>query len=237
MSGDPDDVLAEQVEYYRARAAEYDDWWERRGRYDRGADATAAWRRERAEVLDAFDRLALRGDVLELASGTGIWTERLVRTAASVTAVDASAEMIAINRARLGAAAGAVAYVEADLFAWAPARTFDCVVFCFWLSHVPRARFDGLVGDVASWLRPGGRLFFVDGRREATSTAVDHELPVVGDEVMTRRLDDGSTYRVVKNFWAADELERRFAEGGLDVLVRETPRYFQYGIGSKRAGA
>lgn len=36
---EPRKILEEQIEYYRARAAEYDDWWFRRGRYDRGADA------------------------------------------------------------------------------------------------------------------------------------------------------------------------------------------------------
>src|SRR6266508_6846961 len=56
---------------------EYDEWWQRRGRYDRGSEENARWFSERTEVLTAFDRLDLRGDVLELAPGTGIWTERL----------------------------------------------------------------------------------------------------------------------------------------------------------------
>jgi hypothetical protein len=32
------DLLEEQRRYYRARAGEYDDWWFRRGDYDRGPD-------------------------------------------------------------------------------------------------------------------------------------------------------------------------------------------------------
>ena len=36
-------LLAEQEDYYRARAGEYDDWFYRRGRYDRGAQHTAAY--------------------------------------------------------------------------------------------------------------------------------------------------------------------------------------------------
>lgn len=34
-------LLTEQARYYRQRAGEYDDWWVRGGRYDRGADANA----------------------------------------------------------------------------------------------------------------------------------------------------------------------------------------------------
>jgi 2-polyprenyl-3-methyl-5-hydroxy-6-metoxy-1,4-benzoquinol methylase len=234
MAGDggaPDELLAEQLQYYRARADEYDEWWDRRGRYDRGPAASAAWFRERATVESALDELDLRGDVLELAAGTGIWTRRLALSATSVTALDASPEMIAVNRRRVGAAPAKVRYLVADLFAWEPDRTYDAVAFCFWLSHVPRDRLAPFAALVAAGLRPGGALFFVDGRREPTSTAVDHVLPSPDDEVMTRRLNDGTAFRVVKNFWAPAELEDLFRTAGLAVRVRETPRYFQYGTG------
>lgn len=47
---DVERLLAEQVDYYRERAAEYEDWWFRRGRYDHGDAANAAWFAEAAEV-------------------------------------------------------------------------------------------------------------------------------------------------------------------------------------------
>ena len=37
-------LLAGQVAYYRARAVEYDAWWYRTGRFDRGAENNGAWR-------------------------------------------------------------------------------------------------------------------------------------------------------------------------------------------------
>src|SRR3954453_2655192 len=95
----PTNTLAEMADYYQARAAEYDEWFYRQGRYDRGAEANALWHSEADEVFTAFDALGVGGDVLELAPGTGIWTERIVRAARSVTAVDASPEMVEINRA------------------------------------------------------------------------------------------------------------------------------------------
>src|SRR5947209_1325070 len=133
-------VLTEMVGYYRARAAEYDEWWERAGRYDRGPEPNARWFAEREEVFAAFAALDLRGDVLELAPGTGIWTERLTRTADRIIAVDASQEMIAINRAKVGS--DRVSYLTADLFAWQPDRQYDGVCFGFWISHVPADRLD-----------------------------------------------------------------------------------------------
>jgi hypothetical protein len=53
-----DGLLAEQRAYYRARAPEYDEWWQRRGRYDRGPDLAEEWDRQVAQVaaaLETFD--------------------------------------------------------------------------------------------------------------------------------------------------------------------------------------
>ena len=79
-------LLDEQLDYYKERAAEYDEWWERRGRFDRGPDANSRWFAEIDAVRAVFDDLPLNGDVLELAPGTGYWTELLARRADGVTA-------------------------------------------------------------------------------------------------------------------------------------------------------
>ena len=153
--------------YYRDRAPEYNAWFERRGNYDHGEAENAQWFAEVAAVFAVLDEIAMTGDVLELAAGSGIWTERLLRTASTVTAVDASSEMLALNRARVDD--DRVRYVEADLFSWRPERTYDGVCFAFWMSHVPHERLDG----------------FSDGRRGArtgrqassSSTATGNESP------------------------------------------------------------
>jgi ubiquinone/menaquinone biosynthesis C-methylase UbiE len=225
----PAGTLEEMAAYYRARAGEYDEWFERRGRYDRGAAENARWFAEAGEAFAALEGLAMGGEVLELAPGTGIWTERLLRTAATVTAVDASPEMVAINRARVGE--GRVRYVLADLFAWRPDRAYDGVCFGFWLSRVPRERLAGFLGTVASALKPGGKIFFVDSRWEPTATSPDQRLPEAGEQLMTRRLNDGRAYRIVKNFYEPVLLAERCREAGLEVEVRETATYFVYGAG------
>jgi len=53
-------------------------------------------------ALDRLDGFAPAGDVLELARGPGTWTPRLLRDAATLTAVDAAPEMLAIARKRVG---------------------------------------------------------------------------------------------------------------------------------------
>jgi 2-polyprenyl-3-methyl-5-hydroxy-6-metoxy-1,4-benzoquinol methylase len=146
--------LQEQARYYAQRADEYDDWFYRRGRYDRGEEHNARWRAEAETVLRAIAAFAPAGQVLELASGTGLWTQQLARTADAVTAVDASAEMHEVSRRRTFD--GPVEYEVADLFAWRPARRYDVVFFGFWLSHVPPDRFEAFWAMVADCLKPDG---------------------------------------------------------------------------------
>ncbi len=227
-------TLQEMTAYYRARASEYDEWFERRGRFDRGAEANRRWFAELETVYAAFAALKLDGDVLELAPGTGIWTERLLASAHTVTAVDASPEMVAINQSRVGD--DRVRYIIDDLFTWQPPETYDAVIFCFWISHVPLERLDGFWRTVARALKPEGKVFFLDGRREPTSTAVNHQLPEAGTQVMTRRLNDGRAFEVVKNFYDPEALVAQCKHAGLDVSVHETPTYFLYGAGTRFAG-
>ena len=228
-----DAVLDEQLAYYRARAPEYDRWFLREGRYDRGEEATAAWRRELDEVRAAIAGLDLAGRrVLELASGTGLWTEVLLALGAQVTVVDAAPEMLDALRARVG---DAVDVVVADLFTWVPMGRYDAVVSCFFMSHVPDERFDRFAWLVDAAMDVGGVVFLLDALREPTSTAADHELPGAGDQTMRRRLDDGSEFTIVKRFRDDATLVAAFAGHGIDLTVARTDHYFQFASG-RRAG-
>jgi len=223
-------ILQDQIDYYRARAAEYDQWWFRSGRYDRGPELNARWHAETAAVDAALaDWLAERRprDVLELACGTGLVTRHLAPRADHVTALDASSEVLAINRARV--ARDNVEYVEADLFAWRPQRQYDAVVFSFWLSHVPPDRFDAFWAMVAQALAPGGAAYLIDSAFDRTSTAKDHVLAARDDGVVTRKLNDGREFRIVKMFYEPAPLTARLQQAGWNAALDRTPNYFIYG--------
>jgi SAM-dependent methyltransferase len=223
-------LLQDQIAYYRARAAEYDEWWFRTGRYDRGAEWNARWFGEVAAVEAALDRwldAARPQRVLELACGTGLFTRRLAPKVARLTAVDVSPEVLAINRDR--AAAGNVEYVQADLFAWRPTERYEAVFFSFWLSHVPEERFAVFWRSVSAALAPGGAAYLIDSAFDPTSTAKDHALPPRDAGIVTRKLNDGREFRIVKIFYTPEALGARLAEVGFDSELTQTPRYFLYG--------
>ncbi|MGV3722102.1 MAG: class I SAM-dependent methyltransferase [Actinomycetota bacterium] len=230
-----DAFLAGQQAYYAARAGEYNEWWDRRGRYDHGAAANARWFREQAQLFDALNSPPLSGDVLELACGTGNFTLPLARTARRLTAIDGSVEMLAINRSRVASAS--VEYVQADLFGWEPERAYDAVVFTFWLSHVPPDRLDAFLAQVRRALRPGGALFFADSRRDPLTSTPDQPLPEREQPWLKRRLKDGREYEIVKVFYEPEALGQRFLDHDLSVKVCETESFFLFGRGVRLESA
>lgn len=223
------DVLQDQIAYYRARAGEYDEWFYRKGRYDRGAENNQRWFDEVATVMGEVETLGQVGHVLELAAGTGIWTVELAKIASHITAVDASAEVIAINREKLGASP--VTYVQADLFAWEPEHQYDLVFFAFWLSHVPPEKLNVFLDKVRRATKPGARIFAIDSLPDNTSSAANHESYQPDDIYHTRKLNDGREFKIVKIFYTPADLERKLAEHGFEAQVKTSGRYFWYASG------
>jgi len=219
-------ILADQVAYYRARAGEYDQWFFRQGRYDRGDAHRAEWLGEIDRIRKVLSAEVRDRHVLELACGTGLWTEQLARENRSVLAVDASPEVIAINQNRVRASN--VQYEVADIFAWQPARRFDAVFFAFWLSHVPPGQFERFWNTVRASLKPGGRAFVVDSLLEQTSTARDHA-PVDDSGVVRRTLNDGREFAIVKVFYEPESLALRLSQVGWHADVRSSGKFFLFG--------
>jgi 2-polyprenyl-3-methyl-5-hydroxy-6-metoxy-1,4-benzoquinol methylase len=220
-------ILQEQIQYYRDRATEYDEWFFRQGRYDRGEAHRQQWFAEIAEVEAALFAAKPSGDILELACGTGLWTKHLVTLATNLTAIDAAPEAIAINRQKVGSPA--VNYMVADLFTWEPEQQFDFVFFSFWLSHVPDVQFVPFWQKVQKSLKPNGRIFFIDGLLNQASTAQNHA-PLHQQGYAERRLNDGRTYNIVKVFYNQQQLQESLQRLGWQGQVGSTKDFFLYGL-------
>ena len=207
--------VREQVEYYRERAPEYDDWFYQRGRYDEGDRRRREWQAETGRAFAILRSLGTVETALELAGGTGLWTEHLLRQASHLTVVDSSPEALELARRRVRDDPRAT-FAVADLFAYRPARRFDLVSFTFWLSHVPPARLPGFFALLQRSLRPGGVLYAVD----QSPTARKHTR---GDHGQERTLADGRTFEIVKVYYTADEVADLFTAHGFHAEVTATP--------------
>lgn len=205
-------LLGEQIAYYRALAPDY---------LDQSLDLPGG---DFTDVLDAFGPT---GSVLELACGPGMWTGQLLRYASDVTAVDASPEMIAIAKARVGEER--VRFIQADLFTWHPDRRYDMVFIGFWLSHVPAERFESFWSMVTDCLKPQGRVLFVDDAYRTPAELVEGP----SSSTIRRQVPDGTAYRLVKVPHQPEELERRLRRLGWDIKVTATAGPFYWGAGRR----
>lgn len=207
-----EDRIGEQIAYYRARAPEYES-----GLYDGVDDA----------MRRVLERVPPGSDVLELACGTGVWTERLAKRAAALTAVDAAPEMIELARVR----APGVTFLRADLLVWSgPGRRFDVVFFGFWLSHVPAQRFAEFWTMVGDCLIDGGRAVFVDEHVAGSSKE-----RWLDDEIVERSLSDGSTYRIVKAYLDPPRLSAHLAHLGWSADIARVGADWVVGAATRTA--
>jgi 2-polyprenyl-3-methyl-5-hydroxy-6-metoxy-1,4-benzoquinol methylase len=192
-----DEVLAGQAAYYRRRASEYD------------ATAYGDLLTAGARIARLVEEMRPTGAVLEIACGTGMWTRALADPADSVTAIDVAPEAVAIARDRV--TSSNVTFEVADVFSWTSTSRFDVIFFSAWLSHVPMSRFEQFWHLLRWLLAEGGRVLFVD--EHVQDRAKEAYLPDE-DEIVERQLNDGSTYRIVKNFLEPAALERRLRDIG-----------------------
>ena len=227
-----DDIIQQQITYYSARAEEYDEWFYRTGRYDRGEEINQRWFNEAIVVRTALYQIGAVENILELACGTGIWTQELLNIGKQITALDASQEVIEINRRKLGATN--IEYRLVDLFSWQPDAEYDLVFFSFWLSHVPPTLVDSFLAKVYKSVRVGGQVFILDSRFEPTSTAKNHILENDGDIYITRKLNNEQEFKIVKIFYQPEELRDKLTQVGFHAEVKVTDNYFIYANGIKR---
>lgn len=177
-------------------------------------------------VQDDYDRLAARlreeladRDVLEVACGTGYWTELLAEYATSVVGVDASPTVL--RRARAKAYATDVDLLRADAYAL-PFRegTFSGGLAGFWLSHVPIQRRREFLDSFHGALDESARVCIFDNRYLEGFTELDGE-DDAGNTYEIRVLDDGSRHRVLKNFPTEHELRDLLEPDATDVAYEE----------------
>jgi ubiquinone/menaquinone biosynthesis C-methylase UbiE len=209
--------MSSMIDYYAARAAEYDRVY---AKPERQADlqAITAW------LPGHF----VGGRVLELACGTGWWTQHLAPAAASVLALDAAPETLAIARQRV--TAPTVRFIVGDACTPPAADPpFDAAFAGFWFSHLPRAQRTAFVQALHAVLAPGATVVLLDNRFVPGSSTAIAETDAAGDSWQLRALADGSVHRVLKNFPREDELCELLAAIGVspaDMAWTEWPHYW-----------
>jgi ubiquinone/menaquinone biosynthesis C-methylase UbiE len=178
--------------------------------YDREQDSEgqrALRKQEKERVLKAISTWVGPGSqVLEIGAGTGRFTLPLARSAAVVTAVDTSREMLAVLE-RKAAHAGVVniAKVHADIRTVAGYSGLDAIFAISCLEYVPDLA--ELFVHIRRMLKPGGILYLTIARRSLLRLAIQ-----VGNA-----LRQG----VWLHAWSRGEINRFLASAGFgDTAIR-----------------
>lgn len=210
---------SELRDYYDARAVEYDRVYAKP---------------ERQPDLRRIERwlpgVFAGRTVLEVACGTGYWTQFIAPSAARVTGLDASRATLDIATSR--AANASVQFVVGDAFRlpFGPGR-FEGAFAGFWISHVPRRRVAEFLEALHRTLAPGARVVLLDNRYVEGSSTRIAEADAEGNTYQLRRLADGTAHRVLKNFPSECELRDALPSGCAGVRYHEWPYYWaiEYG--------
>jgi demethylmenaquinone methyltransferase/2-methoxy-6-polyprenyl-1,4-benzoquinol methylase len=180
--------------YYAQRAGEYERVYAKPERQD-DLRAIEAW----------LPACFAQRDVLEVACGTGWWTPHGARDARSWLATDINDETLVLARHKPLPAG--VRFARADAFDLhrIEGGPFDAAFAGFWWSHVRRTALPLWLQSLHARLVPGARIVFIDNRYVEGSSNPIARTDADGNTYQQRRLSDGSTYEVLKNFPTRDE--------------------------------
>ena len=194
--------------YYARRAAEYEKIFDKP---ERQADLA----RMRVDIPSLF----VNQRVLEIACGTGYWTPLIAGQAESVLATDYNEEPLEIAKSKSYRKAN-VSFARADAYALPDWKNrFSACYAGFWWSHIPLGRIDAFLKGLGKALEPGATVAFMDNRYVEGSSTPISRTDAEGNTYQARRLADGSSHEVLKNFPTSRQLRAR--------LGREV-RYVEY---------
>jgi ubiquinone/menaquinone biosynthesis C-methylase UbiE len=194
-------------DYYRERATIYDEFYQVNRRKDDLAEVKA-WLTERVQGLA----------ILEVAAGTGYWTEVAAPVAKAITATDYNSETLAIAAQRcLGPH---VTLIAADAYRLPEfASPFDVGMAMLWWSHVEKQRREEFLNHFISRLRPGSLILMIDQFYMKGLSNPISRTDKWDNQYTVRTLPNGAKYEIVKNYPSDQELHNSFSEICEDILV------------------
>ncbi len=202
--------------YYAARAPEYDEVY---NKPERQADLRA--------IEQWLPPRFVKASVLEIACGTGYWTQFIAPIASRLVAIDSAVETLNIARARVPQKTAE--FLVGDAYQLKPALgQFTAAFAGFWFSHIPKARQREFLRGLGARLEPGAKVVLLDNRFvEGSSSPISHH-DADGNTWQSRALKDGSAHQVLKNFPTEAELNSVLTGLGAEGRLTEWPHYWAF---------
>jgi SAM-dependent methyltransferase len=208
-------IADELLTYYSRRAREYENIYEKPERQSdlaRLKEAARSWFASQA--------------VLEVACGTGYWTQVIAETAKFVTAIDASDEVLEIARQKR-IEEGKVEFRRADAYCLAQlSGPYTAALAAFWWSHVPREKIALFLQSLHQSLAAKSLVVLIDNKYVPGNSTPIANSDTSGNTYQNRKLSDGTAYRVLKNFPTEPELKRSLGAAVTEFCFHEMEYYW-----------
>ena len=204
------------VAYYKERANEYDKVYQIPNEQEDLQKATKL-----------FQNIFANKSVLEIACGTGYWTTQISRTATSVYATDINKEVINIAQTKISN--HNVTFEIADMYNLNITQRFNGLFGGFIWSHILVQDIDKLLSSLANKISDNCEIVFIDSKQIEGTTHDKKRITRVdefGNTFQTRKLENGTTYEVLKNFPSNDFLLEKLNQIATNIKLIDLEYYW-----------
>jgi 2-polyprenyl-3-methyl-5-hydroxy-6-metoxy-1,4-benzoquinol methylase len=209
----------EIIRYYKERANEYEEIYQKAER-----------QRDLSSASDILKEVFFGKDVIEIACGTGYWTERIAVTAASVHAIDINQSMIDVARTKSYKNPN-VSFEVIDLFAFQPTQKYDALFGGFIWSHIQVEQLDNFIETCTKMVKKGGCITFMDNNYVPGSSSSIARRDTGGNTYQTRILKNGEQYEILKNFPTESLIRQIAASKSLAIQFANLEYYWVLQLG------
>ena len=205
---------ASLIDYYAKRANEYEQIY------------TKPERQNDLAILRKLCAQTLAGhDILEVACGTGYWTQVVSQTSKSITATDINEEVLQIARAKNYGCE--VNFQKVDAFNLSfPKNNFTAGIAAAWWSHLRKSEIRNFLSQFHRQFSPGALMVFMDNKFVPGSSTSISRTDDEGNTYQVRKLENGNEYEVLKNFPDEKETKKILADSAVEICWTELQYYW-----------
>ena len=197
--------------YYAQRAKEYDEIYEKPERQE-----DIAWMQQWLATRFPNQR------VLEVACGTGYWSQYIARSAILLDGIDVNPPVIELAQTRHYADGCRIRFFEDDAYQLDNVvDQYDAAFAGFWVSHIPKQNLDAFFSRLHRRLLPGAQVVMIDNRFVREHSTSVHRYDEYGNGYQVRQLNSGEQFEVLKNFPTSDEFQQLLSGQVANIRFRD----------------
>ena len=163
--------------------------------------------------------------VLEIACGTGFWTETISEVSKSILAIDINNEMLEIAKNKKYNCK--IDFIQDDSYKLEKVNgNYDSLFSGFWFSHIPKSKIKIFFDIIHNKLNENAIIVFMDNMYVDGSSIPITRFDTDRNSYQIRKLKDNSQYEIFKNFYSVNELKDLVQDYDNKVVIKDLKYYW-----------